>query len=547
MELLLSFFTALCISMVLVPLLMRYASKMQLVDDPTDNRRVHSTPIPRSGGIAIATGALFPLLFWLPLQDEYRALLAGILIILVVGLVDDYRNLSYRWKFFGQILAAVVLLVGGIGFHQLPFFGLEQAPVWISWPLTVVFIVGVTNAVNLTDGLDGLAAGISLLSLVVIAIMGYQIDEHSIALVALAVMGGVFGFLRFNTHPAQVFMGDTGSQFLGFVTVALALKVTQHEANACSVLLPLLLLGLPILDTFTVMAVRLVRGRFIFSPDRSHLHHQFMRAGFTHREAVTTLHFLQIIMMVLLYLFRYQSDFVLLLVYVAFCSAILAFIGWSYWTGWRLHPPEEISENKERRNLWVRKFSFLYRHSTSLIEWSLAIFLLAAGLIIGGVTREIKMLSFVLAAGLVAFWFYQLLYLQRFSLIKPRMVVRFAIYCTFLLVVYVILTSDLKQPVFGLLIDAYLMALVLLLVLAIRTTRKALFRLNNQDYLVVVLVMITPLLPVDGSNNFEFGRFAIRAIVLLYACEFVISKRPGLQPVLFGGSIVCLLSIGMLA
>ena len=540
MDLLLGFFSALCISMVLVPLLMRYASNLRLIDEPLDERKIHEVPIPRCGGIAIAVGSLFPAIFWLPLKDEYLALAVGTLIILIFGLADDIKNLNYRWKFFGQILAALVLLVGGIGFERVPFFGLDAAPVWISWPLTFFFVVGVTNAVNLSDGLDGLAAGTALLSLIAIAVLGMQISEPQISLVAIAVVGGLLGFLRYNTHPAQIFMGDMGSQFLGFVTAALALMVTQHELSSVSALLPVLILGLPILDTLSVIAIRLVRRRVIFHPDRSHLHHQLMRAGFRHYEAVAALYFLQIILVFLLYQMRFESDLALLTAYVIFCASILGFIAWTRGANWRLHANREGLGKKERRNQWVRKMTFLHQHSTTMIEWALALFLVLVGIGIEFQSPQIAKFTLMMALVLVAYRV-----VQEIFPFRARLVVRGGIYITCIVAVYVLLTGQAPRPAFNAAIDVYLIALTCLLMLAIRTTRKDLFRLNNQDYLVVLIVLLTPLLPTMPDNGFEIGRFVLRVAVLLYACEFVISKRKGLQPVLFSASILCLLSIGL--
>ena len=316
--------------------------------------------------------------------------------------------------------------------------------------------------------------------------------------------------------------------------------VTQQESNACSVLLPLLILGLPILDTLSVIAIRLFRGRFIFSPDRSHLHHQLMRAGFFHYEAVAALYVLQFILMVVLYQLRFESDLVLLVAYAIFCSLVLAFVGWARISGWQLHVSEGASVDRERRHRWIRNIPYLHEYSTNMVEWSVALFLIAVGVGISSTSLDIKIMTIMLATALGVYW----VVFRSFSF-SPRLVVRFSIYATCLLVVYLLWNEEASRPVFGTIIDVYLAVLVVLLLLAIRTTRKALFRLNNQDYLVMVLVLLTPVLPLQSSTGVNVGHFAFRALVLLYACEFVISKRPGMQPVLFGGSIACLLGIGL--
>ena len=270
-----SFFISLLVSMLLVPPLVRLSARLGLVD-VADNRKVHEGVIPRSGGIAIVVGALVPLLIWWPDQKLLRALTLGALVIFVFGIMDDRRGLHYAWKFFGQLLAAGIVVGAGLRIEIVPFMGIDPVSVWFSVPLTILFIVGVTNAINLSDGLDGLAAGTSLVALAAIAWMFFQVQAISLALITLATLGGVCGFLRYNNHPAVIFMGDTGSQFLGFVTAGLAIILTQRTNPALNPGLLLLLLGLPILDTLTVMVWRIRSGRSPFLPDRNHFHHRLL-------------------------------------------------------------------------------------------------------------------------------------------------------------------------------------------------------------------------------------------------------------------------------
>lgn len=540
MEFILAFFAALCISMVLVPVTMRFSNRLGLLDIPTDQRKIHEVPIPRSGGIAIAAGTLFPIFLWLPLEGEYLVLAVGALIIIVFGLADDLLNLSYRWKFSGQFLASLVLVAGGVSIDQMPFFGWDAVPVWISGPLTFFFIVGVTNAVNLSDGLDGLAAGTSLLSLALIALLGIQAGEPSIALIALALIGGLLGFLRFNTHPAQVFMGDTGSQFLGFVTAALAVMATQHPASAVSPMLGFLIVGLPILDTMTVMAIRFVRKRFIFSPDKSHIHHQFMRVGFRHYEAVAVLYALQFLLLSTAYLLRYESDILLLLVYGAFCSVIVGFIGWTHWSDWMLREKGgAYPAGKDRRNSWLRRLSWMHHYSYLVIQGLLTLLFLVIALIVPSPSDEFSQLAFVLAIGFLAAW----LFLGRYS---PNFIARLVLYSVALVASYSLWQGEMVLPTLGRVVDALLVILVLLLALAIRMTRKEIFTLDNQDYLVLVIVLLTPFLPVDVEDGLDLGHLILRAAVLLYAVEFVISRSGGKVPVLLFGSILCLLGFKLL-
>ena len=250
------------ITIALVPIFTRVALRIGLVDVP-DERKVHTLPVPRSGGIAIAVGTLAPILLLTHGNDFVKWYLVGGGIILLSGLVDDIKGLKARTKFAAQVTAALIaVFFGGVRIENLGMLlpdGL-LLPGWIAIPLTLLTIVGVTNAINLSDGLDGLAGGICLLIFSCIAYLAYLVEAPVIALLSVAMAGALLGFLRFNTYPASIFMGDTGSQFLGFSAILFSLQLTQSEA-CLSPLLPLLILGLPVLDTLAVMAQRLQERR----------------------------------------------------------------------------------------------------------------------------------------------------------------------------------------------------------------------------------------------------------------------------------------------
>jgi UDP-GlcNAc:undecaprenyl-phosphate GlcNAc-1-phosphate transferase len=186
----------------------------------------------------------------------------------------------------------------------------------------VLAIVGVTNAINLADGLDGLAGGISLLSLACIGFLSYLEGDFSVGLVSLSLCGAVFGFLRHNTFPATVFMGDTGSQLLGFSAITMALSLTQGS-TPLSPLLPLIILGFPILDTLTVMTGRIIRGKSPFVADKAHFHHSLLSLGLHQTESVLVIYLIQAFLILSAYLFRFYSDWLLLFVYLGFSATVL--------------------------------------------------------------------------------------------------------------------------------------------------------------------------------------------------------------------------------
>ena len=321
------FFAALLLSLfitlTLVPILRALALRWRLVDLPNE-RKVHDQPIPRIGGVAMAIGVLVPVLLWMPTTTLLIPLVTASGLVVACGFLDDLRELGSGAKFAAQIIAAsIVIIWGGVQIRSLGSLLPEGAmlPPVVAIPLTLVTIVGVTNAFNLADGLDGLAGGISLLIFMGLTYLGLQSGHLEVALVAACVCGAIFGFLRFNTHPASIFMGDAGSQLLGFLAVVLSLVVSQQPPY--SPLLPLLLLGLPVFDTLRVMSERLVRGQSPFRADRNHLHHKLLAMGFYHAEAVAVIYLIQAPLTLAACLLRFYGDGVLLSSFLGFSGTSL--------------------------------------------------------------------------------------------------------------------------------------------------------------------------------------------------------------------------------
>ncbi|HTP67252.1 MAG TPA: MraY family glycosyltransferase, partial [Geobacteraceae bacterium] len=317
---------AVLITIILIPMLNSLALRWQLVDIPNE-RKVHRQPIPRIGGVAMALGAAVPIVYWNFADRFVQAFMAGGCLLVLFGTIDDIRELSPGIKFAGQTGAALIaVFLGGIRIESLGGLTPEGfiLPGWIAVPLTVLAIVGVTNAINLADGLDGLAGGICLLIFAGIGYLAYLDDNTLVGLLALALCGVIFGFLRFNTHPASIFMGDAGSQFLGFSAITLSLALTQGHATALSPVLPLILLGFPVLDTLTVMVTRIARGRSPFAADKNHFHHNLMAFGFRHPESVIIIYLFQTFLLLAAVIFRFYSDWLLLTGYLLFSILVLA-------------------------------------------------------------------------------------------------------------------------------------------------------------------------------------------------------------------------------
>ena len=283
-----------------IPWVTRTAKKLGTFD-PIDARKVHTQPIPRLGGIAIFVGVIVSLALvemmtpgsFFPREGPIRGILAGGAIVFLLGVVDDLKPLSARVKLVGQLAAAGIAWHLGcrIEFLSHPGGGLWVLPLTEGLPLisiavTVVWLVGITNTINLIDGLDGLAAGVSLIGGLTLAIIALETNQAMSAVIALAVVGATIGFLRYNFNPAKIFMGDGGSLFLGFTLASISIMGVLKLVTAFTLLLPLLILGVPIFDTIFAIIRRLWNRRPIFSPDRGHLHHRLLSAGLSHRNAV---------------------------------------------------------------------------------------------------------------------------------------------------------------------------------------------------------------------------------------------------------------------
>ena len=234
--------------------------------------------------------------------------------------------------------AALIVVFGGdlsIRCLGLGVSGYILMPGWCALPLTLLGIVGVTNAINLADGLDGLAGGICMLSFMCIAFLAFQGGNLTVALMAISAVWAIIGFLRFNTFPATVFMGDAGSQLLGFLAISLAIRITQTH-TPLSPALPLLLLGLPILDTAMVMVERLSKGRSPFVADKNHMHHKVMRLGLYHSEAVLAIYLLHVFLVMAAYLFRFFPEAFLVEFYAIFGALVLGSLTWACRSGWQV-------------------------------------------------------------------------------------------------------------------------------------------------------------------------------------------------------------------
>ena len=279
------------------PLVRRFAFKIGAIDIPKDNRRMHKKPTPRIGGLAIIFGFTVATLCFAQPSRQLYGTLAGAAIIAVMGVIDDCKNLPAKLKFVIQIIAALVVVFAGdikIDVFTNPNFLSDNPywvlPEWLSVTLTVIWIVFITNAVNFIDGLDGLAAGVSAIMSISLVFISIRVGEYSIAILGIALMGSCFGFLPFNFNPAKIFMGDTGSTFLGFMLATLSIQGVFKSYAVISFAVPLLILGLPLFDALFAMIRRILRGQSPMTADSGHLHHRLVDMGFSQKQTVFILY-----------------------------------------------------------------------------------------------------------------------------------------------------------------------------------------------------------------------------------------------------------------
>lgn len=335
------------ITLLLTPVVRYLSNRWGLVDKP-DPRKVHRVPMSRLGGIAIYLGVMGALVVQYfgeryfgwggsfvdgTTRGDVLAILGGMTLVFIVGLVDDLKNLSPGVKFLGQLVAAAVVVVGGgvkIEYIGNPAGGGLLALGMLSIPVTLIYIVGFTNIINLIDGLDGLAAGLSAIAgatLLVLAVQGNRFDAATLAAV---LIGACVGFLRYNFHPASIFMGDSGALFLGFTLATISLLGVMKTTAAIALAVPLLIVGVPIFDTASAIVRRWRHGRPIGEADRGHIHHRLLGRGFDQRQTVLIIYVWSIALAVGGYAVRYAPGLIKIVAMVLLFAVSGAM---AYWLG----------------------------------------------------------------------------------------------------------------------------------------------------------------------------------------------------------------------
>ena len=507
-----SFIGSLVISMALIPALKAFAARFRFVDVPQE-RHMHDAPIAKVGGIAFGVATFAGVLLWAPKDQLVLSSLLGGAIILLFGVWDDRTHLHYLMKFLGQVLAAAVVIgFAGLRLSTVPFLDEVLLSGLVAIPLTLVVIVGMTNAVNLADGLDGLAGGLSLISFAGIAYLAYLVEELQLVFLMVAVLGGVLGFLRFNTYPARIFMGDAGSQFLGHYLAVGAILLTDNTRTAYSPLLALLLWGVPLLDTIGVAAQRLAAGRSPFIGDRNHLHYKLLAIGLSHRQAVTVLYATQGLMVSCAYLLRWQSDFFILAIYGLFALPILSLF---------LRSENQVLSLSRNESDTPPAGKDLGKD-----EWYVTLPVKLLGLVVPLflVTGVFVPASVPVDLGYVAIGLFALVLTGMMVLpAAAPMLIRVGLYVGATFVIYLM-----QQPPPGELwslhapLNLFFLGLAVLIMLTIRFGVKERFQTTPLDYLMVFLALAIPFLPEMHVGDINLSVLTAKMIVMFLGLELML-------------------------
>ncbi len=527
MNLFLIFFISLAISIALIPAAMRFAPRFGLVDKP-DPRKVHALPIPRAGGIGIVLGAIVPLTLFVPADPLIASFLAGAAVLLSFGLWDDARELGHYVKFIGQFAAVLlVVLVGDLYVTQFPFTPEPLSPV-LGKAFTVFAMIGMINATNHSDGLDGLAGGLSAISLGAIAFLAYEAGSVPSLAISVATLGGIFGFLRYNTHPARVFMGDGGSQFLGFTLGFLVILLTQHYNMALAPAVVLPLLGVPIVDILAVFAQRAYWRMNWFRATKNHLHHRLLELGFHHHEAVSVIYAVQMFLVICAVLLRYESDLLLTAIYLGTCTLMFASIYGARHRGYRAHAGGAGS----RFGRAIEAVKLQLSGSTLLHGLAAAILLvlLSFSVLADMIPRDIGVGSLVLGPILAVY----LLFFARTNDIVGRVVIFVAV----AFAVYVETRFGTSLEWWHGTPEIVCFALVGIATgVAMRLESDAEFTATPTDFLVLFLVLAAGVSAWLQPERLTLGAIAAKIAILFYAVELVLARLTRTPRVLYLGSI----------
>ena len=526
---------AMAISMAITPIMMRYAVNLGMVDKP-DSRKIHDVPIPRVGGIGLVIGSLIPMLIWLPGSDLMHSYIFGSVVLLAFGIWDDIKELGHYVKFIGQFIAVIaVVYYGGLYVEHFPYIGLDTIPESIGKPFTVIAIVGVINALNHSDGLDGLAGGESLLSFGAVGYLAYLYGGLDVLVISCAVIGGIFGFLRFNSYPAKVFMGDGGSQFIGFTLGFLVVLLTQEVNPVFSPALPLLLIGLPIVDILAVFFLRAKGKSNLFKATRNHIHHRLLAIGFYHYESVMIIYSVQAFLVICGILMPYESDFLITGIYLFTCGIVFTGLTLAERKNYRAHRKQTETHEEVILPRYLSSKNIIALPG-QVMEAGIMIFLVGSALITEAVPVDIGILGLVLLV--------ILLLLISFTRLSNFFIYRLVMFVSIGFAVYLSTSYPpswlTEQQYLVLLYYAVFIAAVFIVARMVPNTR---FSITPLDYLVVIIALTVAIVTSDGNSHSGITWMALQMIILFYACELMIQHLNSVRNRISGAMVAMLLII----
>ena len=511
-----TFLISTIITILLMPIFINLACKLNFFDFP-NSRKIHCDPIPRIGGIAMAFGAFLPIIIWAPMNDFVKAILIGSGSLVIFGLVDDIREISFKMKFLGQILSAlIVVLYGGLKIESIGMFAHRAfiLPIWLSIPLSMVIIVAVTNAINLTDGLDGLAGGVSLLTFLCIVYLSYLNQFQALEIISVAMVGSIFGLLRYNTHPAKVFMGDAGSQLLGFVAITLSLALTR-DSNQLSITLILPILGIPLIDTTSVMFQRVLKGRSPFVADRNHLHHRIMNLGFYHSESVLLLYIGHASLVCMGFIFRFMPAWILLSIYFLSSGAFVAAILIGDYNGWKIQRYDFVDKVIKGHLRKLREEKVIIKFSFKSVEIGFIFLFLFSCFLPQHIPVYFSLASITLLGLIIFSWRIKKEWTAAVIEISIFLMIPFLVYLSEKDVAYLINTTLIKTYAFSFGI------LIFFVLLTLKFTRRKGFKSTPMDYLILIIALVVPNLPDERIRKWQMGLIAAKVIVLFFTYEIL--------------------------
>lgn len=524
------FFTALFLSLFLVPITIVLARKVGAVDVPKD-RSSHTSPTTRLGGLGIAVSLLVSCLMFLPLNAFAWAFLAGLLVIIGTGLIDDICEIGPRWKFIGQILAACVFIfLGGGTLQQLGGF-LGEGDIMLEGfavPFTIFCMVGGMNAFNLSDGLDGLAGGFAAIAAVFFAYFSWMVGASDLLLISVALFGAVIGFLRYNSYPAKLFMGDSGSLVLGYVLAVILVGGSQRDLAAVPLVAWAMVVALPLLDTLLVMARRVRYGHSPFRPDRTHLHHRLMSLGLPHPAVVAVMYVAMAMFGGLAIFLLDYPDWMQFIALLVAGAVLFGGVSGAQHLGWSL----ELGPRK-RRYSSLQQMPFFKRFSRAVVAVAVPVSVLLLSLLcvpalffpMPELNRK-EVLALLILAGVVVFYG-----LQRNQTNKGMLhgAVYASIFVLFFL--YNLPVSNFDRYVDGYLTGLSVLAAVWVAIKIIFRRKTAILRTSSFELLMVFLSWFMPFVLFEElrlpPSVVEAGRIAcLQVLPLMLATKIYFNLQP---------------------